>query len=88
MRIKQIRPVLLSAPYARKHENLEVDFHLSSGYRTVGLVEITLEDGTKGYGEGYLAVFAPQFLVEIETLITPFIVGEDINNIEHILRKI
>ena len=88
MKIKQIRPVLLSAPYARKHENLEVDFHLSSGYRTVGMVEITLEDGTKGYGEGYLAVFAPQVFVEIVTLITPYIIGEDIMNIEHLLKKI
>jgi L-alanine-DL-glutamate epimerase-like enolase superfamily enzyme len=88
MKIKQIRPVLLSAPYARKNENLEVDFHLSSGYRTVGMVEITLEDGTKGYGEGYLAVFAPQVFVEIVTLITPYIIGEDIMNIEHLLKKI
>jgi len=88
MKIKQIRPVLLSAPYARKNENLEVDFHLSSGYRTVGMVEITLEDGTKGYGEGYLAVFAPQVFVEIVTLILPYIIGEDIMNIEHLLKKI
>ena len=45
MKIKQIRPVLLSAPYAKINENLEVDFHLCSGYRTVGMVEITLENG-------------------------------------------
>ena len=88
MKIKQIRPVLLSAPYAKKHENLEVDFHLSTGYRTTGMVEITLEDYTKGYGEGYLAVFAPNVFVEIVTLITPYIIGEDIMDIEHLLRKI
>lgn len=88
MKIKQIRPVLLSAPYAKINENLEVDFHLCSGYRTVGMVEITLENGIKGYGEGYLAVFAPHVFVEIVNLITPYIIEEDIRDIEHLLRKI
>jgi len=88
MKIKQIRPVLLSAPYAKINENLEVDFHLHSGYRTVGMVEITLENGLKGYGEGYLAVFAPHVFVEIVNLITPYIIEENIRDIEHLLRKI
>ncbi len=42
-RIEGIRPVLLSAPYTSP-ENLEVWSHLRSGYRTTGLVEVTLED--------------------------------------------
>ena len=58
-RIVRVRPVLLSAPYADAG-NLEVQLHLPGGHRTCGLVEVTLEDGTTGLGEGYLAVFAPQ----------------------------
>src|SRR5262245_30785084 len=53
--ITNIRPVLLSAPYAWP-DNLEVQRHLPTGYRTIGLVEVTLDDGTTGLGEGYLAV--------------------------------
>ena len=58
--IRSVRPVLLSAPYGDAKSNLEVLLHLPSGLRTTGLVEIVLDDGTVGLGEGYLAVFAPK----------------------------
>jgi L-alanine-DL-glutamate epimerase-like enolase superfamily enzyme len=87
-KITAIRPVLLSAPYAEKGKNLEVDLHLQSGYRTTGLVEITLDDGTKGLGEGYLAVFAPHVFTSIVELITPHIVGRDIMDTKPILRDL
>ena len=86
--ITKIRPVLLSAPYAKKGENLEVDLHLQSGYRTTGLVEIILDDGTKGLGEGYLAVFAPKVFTSIVELITPHLLGRDIMNTGSILRDL
>jgi len=41
------------------------------------LVEITLEDGTTGLGEGYLAVFAPHVFVEIVQLIAPYLIGRE-----------
>ena len=50
-KIKTVRPILLSAPYANADTNAEVQLHLPSGYRTCGLVELTLEDGTQGLGE-------------------------------------
>ncbi len=34
--IKEIRSVLLSAPYADPETNLEVQLRLTSGYRTCG----------------------------------------------------
>ncbi|GGV91996.1 mandelate racemase [Streptomyces gelaticus] len=74
VRIAAIRPVLLSAPYADP-ENLEVRLALPTGWRTTGLVEVTLEDGTTGLGEGYLAVFAPQVFVSTVDLIAPYLVG-------------
>src|SRR5476651_298255 len=80
-KIVGIRPILLSAPYA--HEgNLEVRWHLPSGYRTCGLVEVTLDDGTVGLGEGYLAVFAPQVFVEIVNLIAPHLLGREAGEIQ------
>lgn len=74
VRIAALRPVLLSAPYADP-ENLEVRVALPTGWRTTGLVEVTLDDGTTGLGEGYLAVFAPQVFVSTVELLAPYLVG-------------
>ncbi len=76
MNIAEIRPILLSAPYATP-DDLEVKLHLKSGYRTTGLVEVTLEDGTTGLGEGYLAVFAPNVFVSIVDLVAPYLAGKN-----------
>ena len=76
-KIKTVRPILLSAPYADADINAEVQLHLPSGYRTCGLVALTLEDGTQGLGEGYLAVFAPQVFAETIKLLTPLLVGRE-----------
>jgi len=74
LKIQNIRPVLLSAPYAHA-ESLEVRIHLNTGYRTTGMVEVTLSDGTTGLGEGYLAVFAPRVFESIVNLLSPYLVG-------------
>lgn len=76
-KIKEVRPILLSVPYDTP-KSREVQLRLSSGYRTCGMVEITLEDGTKGIGEGYLAVFAPKVFVEIANLIAPYLIGKEV----------
>jgi L-alanine-DL-glutamate epimerase-like enolase superfamily enzyme len=88
MKIKEIRAILLSSPYAQKGENLEVDFHLQSGYRTTGLVEITLDNGITGLGEAYLAVFAPKVFVEIVKTITPYLIDVDITEIEKVMERV
>ena len=74
--IKSLRPVLLSAPYATPRD-LEVRLHLPSGTRSCGMVEVTLDDGTVGVGEGYLAVFAPRVFAEVVELLAPYLVGKD-----------
>lgn len=81
-RITQVRAVLLSAPYATPTGNLEVLLHLSSGMRTTGLVEVTLDNGVKGLGESYLAVFAPHVFRSIVELLAPQIVGREIGSVE------
>lgn len=85
-RIRQIRPVLLSAPYASP-DDLEVQLHLTSGYRTTGLVEVTLEDGTTGLGEGYLAVFAPRVFTSIVELVSPYLVGKEAFEVDERYRE-
>ena len=85
-RIRQIRPVLLSAPYASP-DDLEVQLHLPGGYRTTGLVEVTLEDGTTGLGEGYLAVFAPRVFASIVELVSPYLVGKEAFEVEERYRE-
>ncbi len=79
-RITDVRPVLLSVPYASE-DNLEVRVHLRSGMRTCGMVQITLEDGTTGLGEGYLAVFAPRVFEEIVRLVAPCLIGREASDI-------
>jgi L-alanine-DL-glutamate epimerase-like enolase superfamily enzyme len=75
-RIVRVRPVLLSAPYADARTDLEVLLHLPSGWRTTGLVEITLDNGVVGLGEGYLAVFAPRVFETIVELVAPTLIGQ------------
>jgi L-alanine-DL-glutamate epimerase-like enolase superfamily enzyme len=85
--ITAIRPVLLSAPYADE-ESLSVRSWLKSGYRTCGLVEVTLADGTVGYGEGYLAVFAPHVFETIVDLVAPYLVGRDAGDVGQRYREL
>ncbi len=86
-KISHVRPVLLSASYANLQTNLEVLNHLPSGYKTCGLVELTLDDGTVGLGEGYLAVFAPRVFEELIYLLTPTLLGRDISDHDLIVHE-
>ena len=87
-KIASIRPVLLSAPYSDPNDDLEVICHLPSGWRTTGLVEITLDNGIKGLGEGYLAVFAPLVFEQIVALVSPALIGRDPRDLARLTRDI
>jgi L-alanine-DL-glutamate epimerase-like enolase superfamily enzyme len=78
--IAAVRPVLLSAPYADP-DNLEVQVALPTGWRTTGLVEVTLDDGTTGLGEAYLPVFAPHVFTATVDLLAPYLVDRDAEDI-------
>jgi len=87
-RIVAVRPVLLSAPYGPAEGNAEVMLHLPAGLRTTGLVQITLENGVRGLGEGYLAVFAPDVFVAITELLAPVLTGREVEGIAETMRAL
>jgi L-alanine-DL-glutamate epimerase-like enolase superfamily enzyme len=75
--ISNIRCVLLSGPYADKDEP-EIKACFPNGpKRTIGMVEVALDNGVTGLGEGYLAVFAPLVFKSIVDLCSPQVLGKD-----------
>jgi len=87
-RIASVRPVLLSAPYADARTDLEALLHLPTGWRTTGLVEITLDNGVVGLGEGYLAVFAPRVFEKLVELVAPTLLGRDPQDLASLCRDL
>lgn len=75
--ILNVRCVLLSSPYADADDPEIKECFPNGPKRTIGMVEITLDDGTTGLGEGYLAVFAPLVFKSIVDLCTPQVMGKD-----------
>jgi L-alanine-DL-glutamate epimerase-like enolase superfamily enzyme len=55
---------------------------------TTGLVEITLDNGVVGLGEGYLAVFAPRVFEQIVKLVTPALLEQDPQDYARLYRDV
>lgn len=87
-KISKVRPVILSARYEDPSRNMEALLHLPGGYRSCGMVEITLEDGTTGLGEGYLAVFAPEVFSALIRLLEPYLVGKDVHEHKRLMKQL
>lgn len=77
MEIVDIRCVLLSSPYADADDPEIKECFPNGPKRTIGMVEVTLANGVKGLGEGYLAVFAPLVFKSIVDLCRPQVLGRD-----------
>lgn len=75
--ITNVRCVLLSSPYADADDPEIKECFPNGPKRTIGMVEITLDNGVTGLGEGYLAVFAPLVFKSIVDLCTPYMMGKD-----------
>ncbi len=76
-KIEKVRTVLLSSPYADADDPEIKECFPNGPKRTVGMVEVTLENGVTGLGEGYLAVFAPLVFKAIVDLCTPYMLGRE-----------
>ena len=86
--IEKIRCVLLSSPYADADDPEIKECFPNGPKRTIGMVEVTLDNGVTGLGEGYLAVFAPLVFKSIVDLCTPQVLGKDGFDIEHRVRDL
>jgi len=67
------------SPWTNPREHCPVSS--STGKRTCGLVEVTLDDGTVGVGEGYLAVFAPETFRALVDRVADVLIGEPVEDI-------
>lgn len=76
-KIEKVRCVLLSSPYADADDPEIKECFPNGPKRSVGMVEVTLDNGVTGVGEGYLAVFAPKVFEAIVDLTAPYMVGKD-----------
>jgi L-alanine-DL-glutamate epimerase-like enolase superfamily enzyme len=88
IRIDAVRCVLLSSPYADADDPEIKECFPNGPKRTVGMVEVTLENGVAGLGEGYLAVFAPLVFKAIVDLCTPYMIGRDGTDIDRRVRDL
>lgn len=86
--IASARCILLSSPYADADDPEIKECFPNGPKRTIGMVEITLDNGVKGIGEGYLAVFAPLVFKSIVELCTPQVVGKDAFDVERRIRDL
>ena len=52
------------------------------------MVEVTLDNGVKGLGEGYLAVFAPKVFESIVDLCAPYVIGTEAFDLQQRVRDL
>ena len=87
-KIIDVRSILLSSPYADPDDPEIKECFPNGAKRTIGMVEITLENGVKGLGEGYLAVFAPLVFTSIVDLCRPHVLGLDGLDVAGVVRRL
>jgi L-alanine-DL-glutamate epimerase-like enolase superfamily enzyme len=87
-KIRSVRSVLLSSPYADPDDPEIKECFPNGAKRTIGMVEVTLENGVTGLGEGYLAVFAPLVFTAIVDLCRLQVLGLDGFDIAGAVRRL
>ncbi|WP_421726190.1 mandelate racemase/muconate lactonizing enzyme family protein [Bauldia sp.] len=86
--IERVRCILLSSPYADADDPEIKECFPNGPKRTIGMVEVTLDNGVTGLGEGYMAVFAPLVFRSIVDLCRPYVVGHDAFDIDRRVRDL
>ena len=86
--IAKVRCILLSSPYADADDPEIKECFPNGPKRTIGMVEVTLDNGVSGLGEGYLAVFAPLVFRSIVELCTARVLGVDGFDIDQRVRDL
>ncbi|MCP4386027.1 MAG: mandelate racemase/muconate lactonizing enzyme family protein [Hyphomicrobiales bacterium] len=86
--IENVRCVLLSSPYADADDPEIKECFPNGPKRTIGMVEVTLDNGVTGLGEGYMAVFAPLVFRSIVDLCRPYVEGREAFDIDRRVRDL
>ena len=86
--IENVRCILLSSPYADADDPEVKECFPNGPKRTIGMVEVMLDNGIRGLGEGYLAVFAPKVFESIVELCTPYLIGNEAFDLKQRVRDL
>lgn len=76
MKIKSVKPVLLSAPYGTPQDTELLKKFYPLGKRSAAFVLIETDEGLTGLGETYAGVFVPELVVQLVNII-----GEELINL-------
>lgn len=76
MKIKSVKPVLLSAPYGTPQDT-ELKRFYPLGKRSAAFVIVESDEGVTGLGETYAGVFVPELAAQLVNLIGEKLVGLD-----------
>lgn len=76
MKIKAIRPILLSAPYGAPDDD-ELKRFYPSGKRSASFVIVESDEGVTGLGETYAGVFVPELVVQLVNYLGERLIGFD-----------
>lgn len=90
MKIKAVKPVLLSAPYGTSQDT-ELKRFYPLGKRSAAFVVIESDDGLSGLGETYAGVFVPELAVQLVNLIGEKLIGADpfpVHELQEMMRRL
>ncbi len=87
MKIRSVRCILLSAPYATPGDD-EVRLHLRTGLRSASIIRVETDDGQFGLGETYAGVYAPQAVKALTEQFESDLIGVDAHDIQAVWQRI
>ncbi len=87
MKIRSVRCILLSAPYATPGDD-EVRLHLRTGLRSASIIRVETDDGQFGLGETYAGVYAPEAVKALTEQFESDLIGVDAHDIQAVWQRI
>ena len=76
IKVSHVKGIVLSSPYGDNKV-----FGQPKGLKSIGVILVTLEDGTRGYGETYSGIYAPELIDPIANFYGKKIIGTKLSNL-------
>ncbi len=76
IKVSDVKGIVLSSPYGDNKV-----FGQPKGLKSIGVILVTLEDGTRGYGETYSGIYAPELIDPIANFYGKKIIGTKLSNL-------